>query len=172
MLSSKFNLSPITQLHVVRFEKFLHKQGLFFITMVLSANNPMLSSEMNILSHYSVISGQIWKIPSQTGVFVLRQLFWVPTTLCYLQNWMFHPICLFISILFALCQHKPYFFLLFKCNFDSLEWQFGTYCFNVDIKTFSKIKLICVPTDYYWLIPCSAVNSIFFLTFNMYARYM
>ena len=45
--------------------------------------------------------------------------FWVPTMLCYLQNWTFHPLFLFISILFVLCLHKPY-FLLFKGNFDSL----------------------------------------------------
>ena len=47
----------------------------------------------------------------------------VPTTLCYLQNWTFHPLFLFISILFALCLHKPY-FSLFKCNFDSLNNNF------------------------------------------------
>ena len=32
----------------------------------------------------------------------------------------------------------------------------------VDLETSSKIKLICVPTQYYWSIPFSAVNSIFF----------
>ena len=88
------------------------------------------------------------------------QSFWEPPTLCYLWNWTFHPIFLFILILFALCLHKPY-FLLFKCNFDSLKWQLGTYYFYVDLETSSKIKLICVPTHYYWSIPFSAVNSIF-----------
>ena len=164
----------------------------------------MLSSKLNVLSHYSIPSGQIWKIPSQTGfwiqtslsylqnwtflshnsipsdqirkilsqtgvVFFSRWSFWVPTILCYLQNWMFcpitlfkvvrfgkfllnqgsfsqdncleyqqsyvifknwtfHAIFLFISILIALCLHKPY-FLLFNGNFDSLEWQFEIYCF-------------------------------------------
>ena len=72
----------------------------------------------------------------------------------------FCPIFLFISILFALCLHKPY-ILLFKCNFGSIEWQFGTYCFYVDLETSSKIKLICVPTQYYWSIPFSRVNTNF-----------
>ena len=84
----------------------------------------------------------------------------VPTTLCYLQNWTFHPIFLFISILFALCLHKPY-FSLFKCNFDSLEWQFGTYCSYVDLENTSKFKLICVPIHYYCSIPFSAMECVF-----------
>ena len=49
-------------------------------------------------------------------------------TLCYLENWKFSPIFLFISILFAPCLQKPY-ILLFKCNVGSLEWLFGTYSF-------------------------------------------
>ena len=97
--------------------------------------------------------------PKQGSFF--RPLFRVPTVLCYLPNWTFHPIFLFISVLFALWLHKPYCFLLSNCNFDSLEWQLGTYCFYVDLETSSKIKLICVATHYYWSIPFSAVNSIF-----------
>ena len=67
---------------------------------------------------------------------------------------------LFISILFVIGLQKPY-FLLFKDNFDSLEWQFGSFCFYVDLETFSKIKLKCVPTYYYWSNPFFSVNSIF-----------
>ena len=96
--------------------------------------------------------------PKQGSFF--RPLFRVPTVLCYLPNWTFHPIFLFISILFALWLHKPYSFLLFKCNFDSLEWHLGTYCFYVDLETSSKIKLICVPS-HYWSAPLSAVSSRF-----------
>ena len=47
--------------------------------------------------------------------------------------------------------------------------------FYVDLEISSKMKLICVPTHYYWSIPFSAVNSVFFLFlnfFNMYARFM
>ena len=170
--------------------------------IILSTSNPMLSSKLNVLSHYSIPSGHIWKIHLQSGVIFSRWSFGVPTTPCYLQNWIFclitqsqvlriekfihkegsffpdddfeyqqptlyylqkwifHPMFQFISILFALCLIKPY-YLLFKCNFDSLEWQFETYCFYVDLETSSKIKLICFPTHYYWLIPFSAVNSIF-----------
>ena len=144
-------------------------RGHFFQTIVLSINNPMLSSKLNIRTQNSLLSCQMWKIPSQTGIAFMRQSFWVQTTLCYLQNWMFcpitlipscqiwkipsqagvvvlqklfwvstilcylqnwtfHVIFLFISIVFALSLHKPH-FLLFKCNFDSLEWKFGTYSF-------------------------------------------
>ena len=86
---------PTTPFQMVRFEKFLHKQGLFFLQMIiLNAKN-----------------------------------------LYYLDNWTFCPIYLFILILFALCVHKPY-ILLLKCNFGSIEWQFGTYCFYVDLEAF------------------------------------
>ena len=86
------------------------------------------------------------------------------TSLCYVENWTFCPIFPFISILIALCLHKPY-ISLFMGNFGSLEWQFGMYCFYVDLETFSKIKLICVPIQYYWSIPFPAVNSVFFYLF-------
>ena len=92
---------------------------------------------------------------------LFRQSFCRPTALCYLWNCSFCSIFMFISILFALCIHKPY-FLLFKCNFDSLEWKFGTYCSYTDLEISSKIKLLCVPTHYHWSIPFSAVNSGFF----------
>ena len=99
------------------------------------------------------------KIPSQTEVFLSRQFFRVPTVLCYLQNLTFHPIFLIISILFGLYLPQPY-ILLFKCNFDSLEWQLGTCCFYVDLETSWKIKVICVPS-HYWSAQFSAVNSRF-----------
>ena len=86
----------------------------FFKTIILSTNNPMLSSKLSVLSHISIPSGQIWKIPSWTGGTFLRWSFWVPTALCYLQNCSFCPIFLFISILFALCLHNPYFFFYFS----------------------------------------------------------
>ena len=135
-------------------------RGHFFQKIVLSTTNPMLSSKLNIRTQNSLLSCQmwkipspgiafmrqsfwvqttlcylqkwmfcpitlfqcqIWKIPSQAGVVVLQKLFWVSTILCYLQNWTFHVIFLFISILFALCVHKPHFF--YFSNFDSLEWK-------------------------------------------------
>ena len=55
----------------------------------------MLSSKFNILSHNSVTRGQIWKIPPQAGIIFSRWSFWVLSTLCYLQNWMYCPITLF-----------------------------------------------------------------------------
>ena len=85
------------------------------------------------------------------------------TTLCYLENWTFCSIFLFISILIALYLHRPY-ILFFKCNFGSFEWQFGMYCFYVDFETSSKIKLICVPTQYYWSIHF-LLWTLFFLNF-------
>ena len=45
---------PITLFLVVRFEKFLHKQGLFFPDDHFECNNPVLSLKLNILSHISV----------------------------------------------------------------------------------------------------------------------
>ena len=44
--------------------------------------------------------------------------------------------------------------------------------FYVDLEISSKIKLICVPTHYYWSIPFSAVNSILCKPFHMYVRYV
>ena len=41
--------------------------------------------------------------------------------------------------------------------------------FYVDLQTSSKIKLICIPIHYYWSIPFSAVNSIFF-TFSFVCK--
>ena len=157
----KSTFCPITLFQLVRFEKFLWKQWIFIQMIILSTNNYLLSLELNVLSYNSVWSWQNWKIPSETGVVFSRQSFWVPTTQCYLQHWTFHPMFMFISILFGLCLHGPYFFL-FKCNFDSFEWQFGTYFFYVDLETSSKIKLICLPTHYYWSIQFSAVNSVLF----------
>ena len=37
--------------------------------------------------HNSIPSCQMWKIHSWAGVIFSRQLFWVSTILCYLQNW-------------------------------------------------------------------------------------
>ena len=37
--------------------------------------------------------------------------------------------------------------------------------FYVDLKDFLKMKLIHVTTHYYWSIPFSAVNSVFFFKF-------
>ena len=170
MLSSKLNVLFHNSIHKLSDVKnTFMSRGHFFQTIVLSINNPMLSSKLNIRTQNSVLSCQMWKIPSQTGIAFMRQSFWVQTTLCYLQNWMFcpitlfqvvrfektpsqagvvglqklfwvstilcylqnwtfHVIFLFISIVFALSLHKPH-FLLFKCNFDSLEWKFGTYSF-------------------------------------------
>ena len=166
MLSSKLSFLPVTLFQVVRFETFPTNRGHFFEMIILSINNPMLSSKFNFLSHNSFPSGQIWNSSFMNrGHFFFKMIVWVTPTLCYLQNLTFCPILLFISILFALCLHEPY-ILPFKCNFDSLEWQFGNYCFYVGLETCSKIKLMCVPTHYYWSIPFSAVNSIFKKTFS------
>ena len=106
----------------MRFHTFTSR-GCFFEMIILSTNNP-----------------------SQTGAIFSRWSLWVPIVLCYLHNWTFHPIVFFISILFALCLHKPY-FLLFKSNLvafnDNSIW---SLLFYVDLETSSNIKLICVPT--------------------------
>ena len=89
---------------------FYYHLRLLFQTIVLSTNSPMLSLQLIVLSYNSVWSCQNWKIHSQTGIVFCKQSFWVPTTQCYLQHWIFHPMFLFIAILFGLCLHKPYFF--------------------------------------------------------------
>ena len=132
--------------------------GSIYVSLYWYYVNPMLSLEFNILSHNSVPSGQIWKFFHKQGSICIRWTLWVSSTVCYLQNWAFCPIFLLFSILFAVCLLKPY-FLLFECNFDSLDRQFGTYCFYVNLETFSDIKLICVPNHCYWSIPFSAVTS-------------
>ena len=99
-----------------------------FETIILSTNNPMLSSKLNVLSHISLPSCQIWKIPSQAGVVVCRNC------LEYQQSYVIFKIEHFISY-FCLSQYYllyvyiSHIFLLFKCYFDSLEWKFGTYSF-------------------------------------------
>ena len=70
-------------------------RGHFFQTIILSTNNPMLSSKLNVLFHNSIPSCQMWKIHSWAGVIFSRQLFWVSTILCYLQNWTLGPKTLF-----------------------------------------------------------------------------
>ena len=79
---------------------------------------------------------------------------------------------MFISILFDLHLHKPYFIyfssvILMALN-DNLKLTISCRL----KETSSKMKLLCVPTHYYWSIPFSAVNSGFFKLFHMYSRYM
>ena len=59
---------PITLFQVVRFEKFLHKQWSFFWDDGFEYQNPMFSSNLNILSHNSIPTDQFRKLLSQTGV--------------------------------------------------------------------------------------------------------
>ena len=111
ILSSKLNILSHNSIPSGQIWKTPSQIGIIcFQMIILSTNNPMLSSKLNFLSHNLFQIIRFWKFPSKTGFFFLRQSFWVPTTLCYLQNLTFHPIFLFISILFALHLHKPYFF--------------------------------------------------------------
>ena len=68
MLSLKLNVLYQTLFPGIRLEKFFHKLGLlFFSRQSFQYQNPIISSKLNALSHNSVPSGQICKIPSQTG---------------------------------------------------------------------------------------------------------
>ena len=97
----------ITPFTVVRCEKIHSWAGVIFSRQLfLSINNPMLSSKLNIKTQNSLLSCQMWKIPSQTGIAFMRQSFWVQTTLCYLQNWMFCPITPFQVVRFEKSLHK------------------------------------------------------------------
>ena len=108
--------------------KIHSSRGHFFQTIVLSINNPMLSSKLNIRTQNSLLSCQMWKIPSQTGIAFIRQSFWVQTTLCYLQNWMFCPITLFQVVRFEKSLHKQG--LLFCRN--CFEYQQSYVIFKIE----------------------------------------
>ena len=76
---------------------------------------------------------------------------------------------LWIHLQFSLSQyyllynlHKPYIFI-FQVPFWLLWMTIWNLLFYVD---FSKMKLICVHTHYYWSISFSAVNSIFYKFFT------
>ena len=49
-------------------KKSFTNKGYFFKTIILSTNNAILSSKLNILSHNSIPRCQIWKIPLQIWV--------------------------------------------------------------------------------------------------------
>ena len=69
MLSSKLNvLSCNSHSKWSDFKNSFMTSGCFYEMIILSTNNPMLFSKLNILSGNSIPTGQIWKIPSQTGV--------------------------------------------------------------------------------------------------------
>ena len=128
----------------------------------------MLSSKLNILSHNSIPNDQIWKIPSQTGITFWDNCFEYqqPYVIFKIENFIPHFYLSQYYLFFVYISHIFYFSsaILIALN-DNLE-------LYVDLETSSKIKLICIPTHYYWSVPFSAVNSIFFLLFHVYARYM
>ena len=61
--------------------------------------NPMLSLKFNILSHNSIPSGQIWKIPSQTGVIFSRWSFWVQQPCVVFKIEHFLPYSVYLNII-------------------------------------------------------------------------
>ena len=65
---------PIPPFQIVKFDKFLHKEGHFFKTIILSTNSAMLSSKLNILSHNSIPNCQICEIPSQIEVIFFKTI--------------------------------------------------------------------------------------------------
>ena len=112
------------------------------------------------------------KIPSQTGVVFSRWSFWVQQPCVVLKIEHFVPYSVYLNIICFMSTEAIYFifqgFILVALN-DNLECT----VFMLDLETFSKIKLICVPTQYYsgqfifllWTL-------FFFKLFHMYARYM
>ena len=61
--------------------------------------------------------------------------------------------------------HIPY-ICIFQGDFWYPWMTIWSLLFNVDLETFSKMKLICVHTHYYWSIPFSPVKSIFYNFFT------
>ena len=128
---------PITPFTVVRCEKYIHEQGSIFPDNCFEYHQSMLSSKLNIRTQNSVLSCQMWKIPSQTGIAFMRQSFWVQTTLCYLQNWMCCPITLFQVVRFEKSLHKQG--LLFCRN--CLEYQQSYVIFKLNISYHISVDL-------------------------------
>ena len=152
---------PITSFQVVRFKKIPSQIGVIF-----SGWSLWVPTMLCYLQNWAFCPiSPFWAVKFEKNSFTNRGSFFFQMIVLCTNNPMFSsklnicPIFLFILVLFALCLHKPY-FLLFKCNFDSLEWQFGTYSFYIDLETSLKMKLICVPTYYYWSITFSAVYSV------------
>ena len=52
----------ITQFQVLRIEEFIHKEGSFFVMIILSTNSPILSSKLNMLSLISVYLNIIYSM--------------------------------------------------------------------------------------------------------------
>ena len=119
---------PITPFQVVRCEKYIHEQGSIFPDNCFEYHQSMLSSKLNIRTQNSVLSGQMWKLPSQTGIAFMRQSFWVQTTLCYLQNWMFCPITPFQVVRFEKSLHKQGLLVCRNC----FEYQQSYVIFKIE----------------------------------------
>ena len=77
------------------------KQGSFFQDNHFEYQQPyvIFRIECFVPSHNSIPSGQIWKIPSQTGVIFSRCLH-------YLHSWMFCPTTLYQVIRLQKILHK------------------------------------------------------------------
>ena len=86
---------------MVRFEKVLHKQRLFFKTIILRTNSPMLFSNWIFcpITPFKVVRCQpihMWKMPSQTGSIFLTWSFWVQPYAIFKLNVLSHnsiPSC-------------------------------------------------------------------------------
>ena len=111
MLSSKLNVLSHNSIPSCQMWKIHSWAGVIFPDNCFEYHQSMLSSKLNIRTQNSVLSCQMWKLPSQTGIAFMRQSFWVQTTLCYLQNWMFCPITLFQVVRFEKSLHKQGLFL-------------------------------------------------------------
>ena len=98
--------------------------------------------------------------PSQVPVTYMSHLRWWGSNLSLDTS----PV-LFIPILFPLCLHMSYIFT-FQVQFWYPWMTILNSLFYVDLETSSKMKLICIPTHYYWSIPFSAVNSILYNFFT------
>ena len=146
---------------MVRIEKFIHNRDCFFPDNDFESYNSMLSSEFNVLFHNSVPSCQTWKIPSQTGLF-FEVIFLSTNNPMLSSNLNILSHISVISILFALCLHKPYFYfssaILIALN-DNLE------LYYVDLKIFQRINwyvfLLTIIGQFHFLL----WTLCFFLTF-------
>ena len=130
--------------------------------------NPMSSSKLNVLFHNSIISGKIWKLPSQIGVFLYQMI--ILSTNISMLSWkliMLSHVSV-VSRYYLLNVYIKSHFLLFDVQLWQpwlTIWNLLFLCRLTDL--LQRLKWYVIPTHYYWSFPFSSVNSpAFILTFS------
>ena len=89
MLSSKFNVWPITPFQVVRFEKNPSQTGIVFSNH-FEYQQPYVFIKIVFLSHNTILSGQNWNISSQSRVIFPDDILNITSLLSSILNVLSH----------------------------------------------------------------------------------